>query len=129
MGWGAEPSAAPPAAELTSRGFVRGLEAASTNGQRSDLVRAVLVRPWPLGGLCGWLGAGTLPGPRTRPLPPAATDQHPPLPAPGPGQACGFYPQVGRLLPRPQNDGKARTTVLTRRDERVRIHPASVNAK
>jgi len=44
-------------------------------------------------------------------------------------QACGFYPQVGRLLPRPPNDQKARTSVLTRKDERVRIHPASTNAK
>lgn len=31
-------------AELVSRGFVQSLEAASTNAQRSDLVRAVLVR-------------------------------------------------------------------------------------
>jgi HrpA-like RNA helicase len=43
--------------------------------------------------------------------------------------ACGFYPQVGRVLPRPPNDSKAKTAVLTRKDERVRIHPASVNAK
>lgn len=93
-------------------------------------------------------------------------------------QACGFYPQVGRVLPRPPNDAKvgtpfrslhamaracalyklllpaqeheqgqefnaawarrltliltvpqAKTSVVTRKDERVRVHPASVNAK
>lgn len=53
------------------------------------------------------------------------------LPSPPlhPSQACGFYPQVGRLLPRPPNDAKARATVLTRKDERARIHPASINVK
>ncbi|KAL4451226.1 hypothetical protein ABPG77_009298 [Micractinium sp. CCAP 211/92] len=71
--------------ELVSRGFVQSLEAASTNAQRSDLVRAVL--------------------------------------------ACGFYPHMGRLLPLPPNDRKARTSVLTRKGEKVRVHPASVNAK
>ncbi|KAL4422956.1 hypothetical protein ABPG75_009153 [Micractinium tetrahymenae] len=43
--------------------------------------------------------------------------------------ACGFYPHVGRLLPLPPNDKKARTSVLTRKGEKVRVHPASVNAK
>jgi hypothetical protein len=36
---------------------------------------------------------------------------------------------VGRVLPLPPNDRKARTTILTRKDERVRIHPSSTNAK
>ena len=44
-------------------------------------------------------------------------------------QACGFYPQVSRLLPLPPNDRKARTSVMTRKGEKVRIHPASINAK
>lgn len=44
-------------------------------------------------------------------------------------KACGFYPHMGRLLPLPPNDKKARTSVLTRKGEKVRVHPASVNAK
>lgn len=42
---GPAPATRPPGrpAELVSRGFVQSLEAASTNAQRSDLVRAVLV--------------------------------------------------------------------------------------
>lgn len=36
---------------------------------------------------------------------------------------------MGRLLPLPPNDKKARTSVLTRKGEKVRVHPASVNAK
>jgi hypothetical protein len=33
------------------------------------------------------------------------------------------------VLPLPTNDRKARTAILTRKDERVRIHPSSTNAK
>jgi len=44
-------------------------------------------------------------------------------------QACGFYPMIGRILPVPARDAKAKAQVLTRRDERVRIHPASTNSK
>ena len=43
--------------------------------------------------------------------------------------ACGFYPQIGRLLTVPKQDPKVRTAILTRNGEKVRIHPASVNAK
>ena len=63
--------------------------------------------------------------PTPRPLSPGP----PPPPALRGLQACGFYPQVGRLLPLPAHDRKARSAVLTRKDERVRIHPSSVNAK
>ncbi|GAB4819950.1 hypothetical protein N2152v2_006996 [Parachlorella kessleri] len=51
--------------------------------------------------------------------------------------ACGFYPQIGRVLARlgprgadgqsdQQSRGKA--TLVTRKDERVRIHPTSINS-
>ena len=64
--------------------------------------------------------------PPTCPLPPSLPSLRP---LPLPPQACGFYPHIARVLPLPPQDKKARTAVLTRKDERVRIHPASVNAK
>ena len=36
---------------------------------------------------------------------------------------------IGRLVPVPARDIKARTSVLTRSGDRVRIHPASINNK
>ncbi len=136
----------PRTAELVSRGFVQSLEAASTNAQRSDLVRAVLVRrgkqmpnqaalgplsedPLAIAALPS-LSPALAPLLLLQPLHPTTTHLPPPLPAPclSP-QACGFYPHMGRLLPLPPNDRKARTSVLTRKGEKVRVHPASVNAK
>jgi ATP-dependent RNA helicase DHX36 len=43
--------------------------------------------------------------------------------------AAGLYPLVGRLLPIPRGDAKARPSLVTRRDDRARVHPASVCAK
>ena len=42
---------------------------------------------------------------------------------------CGFYPQIGRLLTVSKNDFKAKASILTRKGEKVRIHPSSVNAQ
>ena len=53
----------------------------------------------------------------------------PPRPAPPPLQGCGFYPLVGRVLPVAARDAKAKAQLLTRKNERVRIHPCSVNSK
>lgn len=44
-------------------------------------------------------------------------------------QACGYYPRIGRLVPVPAFDTKARTSMLTREGDRVRVHPASINSK
>ena len=42
---------------------------------------------------------------------------------------CGFYPLIGRIKPLPARDQKARTALLTRDGDNVRIHPASTNCK
>lgn len=44
-------------------------------------------------------------------------------------QACGFYPAIGRLLPNSTRDIKGKAQVLTKRDERVRVHMSSVNSR
>jgi len=44
-------------------------------------------------------------------------------------QGAGFYPMIGRVIPIASRDSKARTSVVTRSGDKVRIHPASVNSK
>ena len=41
----------------------------------------------------------------------------------------GFYPMVGKLLPRQRGMRQAKPAIGTPKGERVRIHPASVNSK
>ncbi|KAA6424000.1 MAG: putative ATP-dependent RNA helicase DHX36-like [Trebouxia sp. A1-2] len=45
--------------------------------------------------------------------------------------ACGFYPLVGRLLPVKGNQGgpRSKATIITAKDEKVRIHPSSINSQ
>ncbi|KAL3133848.1 hypothetical protein ABBQ32_008317 [Trebouxia sp. C0010 RCD-2024] len=43
--------------------------------------------------------------------------------------ACGLYPLVGRLLPTKGHQGgpRPKATIVTAKDEKVRIHPSSIN--
>eukprot|EP00951_Prasinocladus_malaysianus_P035160 scaffold360108_cov42-Prasinocladus_malaysianus.AAC.1 len=44
------------------------------------------------------------------------------------GQACGMYPCIGRLQEAKPGARNQKPAIITRRDEKVVIHPASVNS-